>query len=165
MKKLTIINHYDDEKLTYSANRGRYELTKEYCKDEFGSPFKDDAELERRICLNSRVVYDYINLHVAQVNKPVVAFLLNRTQEGRDYLLALLTAQMYADVQTGYNDLLYQPAVNFTGQDKDRAAIRQNALCVAAEQIFEDSDSYFGIRISYQAQFPYPYFIFVRQYN
>lgn len=165
MKNLKIINHYDDDNLKFNETTGRYELTIAYCKDNFESTFKTDKILARRIKLNSQVVYNYIALHVALVNKPVVAFLLNRTQEGRDFLLEILSAQMYADIQTGYNDLMFQPAVNFAGQDKDRQAIRQNALCVAAEQAFEESDNYFGVRISYQGQFPYPYFLFVRKYN
>lgn len=162
MRSLKIISHHDDDNLFYNEKTGRYELTIQYCKDNFDSTFKDDAVLKRRIKLNSQVVYNYIALHVATVNKPVVAFLLNKTQEGRDFLLELLSAQMYADIQTGYNDLLFQPAVNFTGQDKDRNAIRQNALCLGAEQVFEESDNYFGVRISYQGQFPWPYFAFVR---
>lgn len=163
MKTLRTINHYDDDNLKFNEKTGRYELTIQYCKDNFESTFKNDNVLARRIKLNSQVVYNYISLHVALVNKPVVAFLLNRTQEGRDFLLELLSAQMYADVQTGYNDLMFQPGINFTGQDKDRGQIKQNALCVAAENVFEESDNYFGVRISYQGQFPYPYFLFMRQ--
>jgi len=165
MRSLQIINHYDDENLKFNEKTGRYELTPQYCKDNFDATYKNDGVLARRIKLNSQVVYNYIALHVATVNKPVVAFLLNRTQEGRDFLLELLSAQIYADIQTGYNDLLFQPAINFNGQDKDRRQIRINALCVAAEQILEESDNYFGVRITYQAQFPYPYFVFMRNYS
>lgn len=165
MRSIKVISHYDDDKLKFNPDTGRYELTIEYCKDAFDSTFKDDKTLTRRIKLNSQVVYNYIALHVATVNKPVVSFLLNRTQEGRDFLLELLSAQMYADIQTGYNDLLFQPAINFNGQDKDRLALRQNTLCVAAEQVFEESDNYFGVRISYQGQFPYPFFLLMRNYD
>ena len=165
MKNLTIINHYDDDNLTFNEKTGRYELTIQYCKNNFDSTFKNDGVLTRRIKLNSQVVYNYIALHTATVNKPVVSFLLNKTQEGRDFLLEVLQAQMYADIQTGYNDLLFQPAINFQGQDKDRTQIRLNSLCVAAEQLFEESDKYFGVRISYQGQFPIPYFVFARNYN
>lgn len=165
MRSLKIISHYDDEKLQFNEKTGRYELTIQYCKENFDSTFKNDGVLTRRIKLNSQVVYNYIALHVATVNKPVVSFLLNRTQEGRDFLLEVLSAQMYADIQTGYNDLLFQPTINFQGQDKDRTQVRLNALCVAAEQAFEESDNYFGVRISYQGQFPTPYFVFVRNYQ
>lgn len=165
MKNLTIIKPYSDENLQFNENTGRYELTIEYCKNNFDSTFKNDQVLQSRIRLNTRVVYSYINFHVTSVNKGVVAFLLHRTQEGRDFLLELLSAQMYADIQTGYNDLLFQPAVNFNGQDKDRNQIKQNSLCVAAEQIFETSDDYFGLRINYQGQFPTQVFIYVRNYQ
>lgn len=165
MKTLTTISHYDDDNLKFNEITGRYELTIQYCKDNFEATFKNDNVLQRRIKLNSQVVYNYIAIHVATVNKPVVDFLLNKTKQGRDFLLELLSAQMYADIQTGYNDLMFQPAVNFNGQDKDRAQIRANSLCVAAEEIFEHSDNYFGIRISYQGQFPYPYFLKLRETN
>lgn len=163
-RTLHTISHYDDDKLRFNDKTGRYELTVEYCKDEFDANFKGDRKLEKRIKLNSQVVYNYIALRAATVNKPVIAFLLERTQEGRDFLLELLSAQMYADIQTGYNDLAFQPAINFTGNDKDRTAIKQNTLCVAAEQILNESDSYLGVRLTYQGQFPQAYFIFVRQY-
>lgn len=165
MKNLTIINHYDDENLTWNKNTGRYELTLQYCKDNFETTYKNDNVLKNRIKLNSQVVYNYLNFHVATVNKSVVSFLLNRTQEGRDFILELLSAQQYADIQSGYNDLLFQPAINFNGQDKDRNQIRLNSLCVAAEQVLDNSADYFGIRITYQGQFPYQYFLFVGSNN
>lgn len=163
MKSINILSYpYDDEKLKFNERTSRYELTVQFCKEQFDSTFKDDAILERRIKLNTQTVYNFIYSRVASVNKPVVSFLLNRSVEGREFILELLTAQMYADVQTGYNDLLYQPAVNFNGQDKDRMNIQLNAVCVATEQIFNSSDNYFGIRLAYQAQFPYAYFLLVR---
>lgn len=162
MKQLTFIQPYSDSKLKFNETTGYYELTKEYCNDQFGSCYGSDGTLISRIKLNSRVVYNFIRLHVATVNRPVVEFLLKRTKEGREFILELLSAQQYADIQTGYNDLLYQPAVNFNGQDKDRAAIKQNSLCVAAEQVFDTSDSYFGIRLNYQGQFPPQLFLLAR---
>lgn len=164
MKAFKFINHYDNDDLKWNENTGRYELTKEYCKNNFDNTYKNDGVLERRIKLNSQVVYNYIAMRVATVNKPVVNFLLNKTQEGRDFLLELLSAQQYADIQTGYNDLLFQPAINFNGQDKDRNQIKQNSLCVAAEQILEESVNYFGVRITYQGQFPWPFFTLIRNY-
>ena len=162
MKNLTIINPYDDDNLIYNKESGRYELTPQYCKDNFETTFKDDNTLKRRIKRNSQVCYNFIRLHGALVNRPIINFFLNKTQEGRDFLLEILAAQMYADIETGYNDLMFQPAINFNGQDKDRNAIRQNMLCVAAEEIYEASDDYFGIRISYQGQFPYQYFLYAK---
>jgi len=163
MKKFKIIKPHDDKKLKFNQITGRYELTVEYCKNEFDSTFKDDATLKRRIKLNTQNVYSYLNINIATVNKTVVWYLLHNTQEGREFLLELLSAQMYADIQTGYNDLLYQPPVSYTsGNDKDRAVVKQNLLCPAAEQIYEGSDAYFGIRIGYQGQFPYPYYFLVK---
>ena len=153
----------DDDKLVFNPDTGRYELTLQYLKDEFGESYKNDGVAKRRIKLNSQVVYYYINVHVASWNREVVNFLLHRTLEGRKFLLELLSAQIYADLQTGYNDTLFMPAINFNGQDKDRNAIRQNSLCVAAEDIYQNSDVYFGVRISYQGQFPQAYFLLLRQ--
>lgn len=164
MKNLTVINHYDDKDLVWSEKTGRYELTPEYCKDNFESTFKSDAVLKRRISLNSRIVYNYILTHGATVNKPVVSFLLDRTQEGRNFLLELLSAQMYADIQTGYNDLLYQPPINYNGNDKDREMVKNNQLCPAAELIYEESDTYLGVRLGYQGQYPWPLFVLLRSY-
>lgn len=166
MKNFKFIKPKNDDNLTFNQNTGRYQLTIQYVKDEINDhPYKDDAETKRRIKLNSRVVYDYINLKVATVNKTVVWFLLHNTQEGRDFLLELLSAQMYADVQTGYNDLLYQPPISYSGgNDKDRAIVKQNLLCPAAEIVFEDSFKYFGFNIEYQGQLPYPYYLLVRNY-
>lgn len=161
---MKITKPYDDDKLIFNPTTARYELTVAYCKDNFETTFKNDAVLQRRIKLNTQVVYNFINSHVASVNKPVVAFLLAQTEEGREFLLELLTAQMYADIQTGYNDIGYTPAINFAGQDKDRLAIQQNMLCVQAEQIFNQSDVYFGFRINYQGQLPTQLFLMVQKY-
>lgn len=159
MKNLTLINPYSDNSLTYNEFNQRYELTKEYCKNEFANTFADDGILERRIKLNTRIVYNYIDKHIATVNKNVVDFLLNKTEEGRKFILELLSQQMYADIETGYNDLGYQPNINFSGQDKDRKMIQESALCVAAEDVFYNSDIYFGIRLDYRMVFPYQYFM------
>ena len=56
-RTLHTISHYDDDKLRFNDKTGRYELTVEYCKDEFDANFKDDRKLEKRIKLNSQVVY------------------------------------------------------------------------------------------------------------
>lgn len=159
MKTLTIIKEpYSDSKLDYNKNTGRYELTLAYLKDEFGPCYADDGIALQRIKLNSRVVYNYINLHTASFNRAVVNFLLTRTEEGRKFLLDILKEQQYADIQTGYNDLPYTPAISFNGQDKDRQEIRKNTLCLAAEDIFLSSVDYFGLNIGYLGQFPAFYF-------
>lgn len=164
MKNLTIIDKpYDDEKLKFNNDTGRYELTLAFLKDEFGPVYGNDKVAERRIKLNSRVVYTYINFHVANCNRYIVNFLLHRTEEGRKFLLEILKEQQYADIQTGYNDLLYQPAISFSGNnDKDRNEVRKNSLCIAAEEVFQNSPLYFGVNISFQGQFPYLYYLLAK---
>ena len=164
MKELNVISKpYDDDNLVFNETTGRYELTLQYLKNNFDSSYKNDGVAQRRIKLNSQVVYYYINLHTASFNKQVVNFLLNKTKEGRDFLLELLSAQIYADIQTGYNDLMFNPAVSFTGQDKDRNEIRKNALCVAAEDVFNSSVDYFGFPIGYQGIFPAIFYVWARE--
>lgn len=163
MRNLTIIHLYDDNNLHFNQDTNQYELTIQYCKDNYETTFKNDGTLLRRIKLNSQVVYNFIKSRVAQVNKPVVDFLLHRTEQGRKLLLEMLDAQMYADITTGYNDLMFQPTITFgQGQDKDRTNVNLNAVCPACEQVFNNSDSLFGIRLSYQGQFPASYFIFIK---
>ena len=156
MNGLTIINTpYDDDNLFFNEDTQRYQLTAAYLKNEFGSIYRDDKETERRIKLNSRVIYSYINIHTASFNRHVVNFLLHKTEQGRKFLFDLLSEQQYADLQTGYNDLMYNPAVAFGGgKDVDRNEIRRNELCVAAEDIFQSSSRYFGFNIGYLGQFP-----------
>lgn len=163
MKALTIIQPSPDDDLVWNDESQRYELTVAYCKNNFDVTFKNDEELKRRIRKNTRTVYSYINLHTATVNKPVVDFLLKRTKEGRAFIKELLSVQMEADSQTGYNDISLTPAISFTGgQDKDRNQIRANAICVAAEDLFINSNEYFGVRLGFMAQFPPQYFILAR---
>ena len=155
MKTLTVIDKpYSDDKLVFNDLTQRYELSLSYWKAEHGPIYADDKEAQRRIKLNSRVVYSYINIHTADFNRHVVNFLLTRTKEGRQFLLDLLSEQQYADIQSGYNDLMYNPAISFNGKDVDRNEIRRNTLCVAAEEIFQSSSKYFGFNIGYLGQFP-----------
>ena len=109
MKNLTIIEKpYNDNNLVFDENTGRYELTLEYLKNENGgNVYADDETAKRRIKLNSRVVYKYIETHVANANRSVVSFLLHKTQEGRKFLFNILSEQQFADIATGYNDLTY----------------------------------------------------------
>lgn len=158
-----IAKPYDDDSLVFNEKTGRYELTTDYLKNEFDAYYKDDGVAKRRIKLNSQVVYYYINLHVASYNRQVVNFLLHKTEQGREFLKEILSAQIYADLQSGYNDLMFNPAVSFTGQDKDRTEIRKNALCVAAEDIFNSSSAYFGIQIGYLGYFPAIFYTWAAQ--
>ena len=106
MRNLKIITPYNDDELSFNNETSRYELTPQYCKDNFEANFRNDNILAKRIALNSRVIYNYIITHCALVNRSVVMFLLHRTEQGRKFLTEILTAQMYADIETGYNDIL-----------------------------------------------------------
>ena len=86
-----------------------------------------------------------------------------KTQEGRKFLFNILSEQQFADIATGYNDLTYSPAVSFTGQDKDRNEIKRNALCVAAEDVFQASSEYFGLNIGYLGPFPSWVYLYLRK--
>lgn len=162
MRLNVIAKPYDDEKLIFNPNTQRYELTIQFLKTQVDTPYKNDEETFKRIRLNSQVVYNYIRSQVATWNRSVVEFLLNKTEQGRIFLFEILSAQQYADIQTGYNDTSFMPAINFTGNDKNREDIKRNVLCVAAEQILNDSDAYFGVRINYRGQFPLVYYLLTR---
>ena len=155
MKNLNLIpKPYDDNNMKFDESTQRYELTIQCLKDQFGDGYKDDNVTNRRIKLNSRVVYTYIYYHTATFNRQLVNLLLTRTKEGRQFIFDILKEQQYADLEYSYNDLAYAPAINFNGQDKDRNEIKRNTLCVAAEEIFQNSSQYFGFNIGYLGQFP-----------
>ena len=163
MNKITIIKPYDDESLKYDQSLNRYLLTFEYCKNNFDANFRDDGVLERRIKKNTRNVYNFIYSRVATVNKPVVEFLLTRTKEGRKFILDILSAQMEADVESGYNDLTDFSPINLSkGSVLPREEFKRNQVTVQVEQIFDNSDNYFGVRIGYLGMFPWWLFQLVR---
>ena len=166
MKNLNLISQpYDDEQMVFNQTTKKYELTPQYLKNEFGPCYVDDKTMERRIKLNSRVVYDYIYLHTANQNRNLVELLLNKTKEGRQFIFDILKEQQYADIEFGYNDLAYTPAISFgNGGDKDRNEIKRNTVCVAAEQVFQNSPNYFGLNIGYLGQFP-PYIALLLRNN
>lgn len=154
---------YDDDSLTFNTETARYELTKQYCKDNFEITFKNDGVLSRRIKRNSRVVYYYLYLHSHSNNYSVVNFFLHRTEEGRKYLLNVLTEQMEADLETGYNDIGKQPAINFAnGQVLDRNEIQRNIVSVDTENVIYNSAIYLGFNLISQATLPPVLFTFVR---
>lgn len=163
MKTLHAIKPTTDSKLKWNEESERYELTLEYCKSEFEDNFRDDEELKRRIKRNTKVVYGFIRYRVASYNREIVKRVLNNTKEGRDFIFEMLTTQMDADVETAYNDLAKQPAINMAnGQIIDRNQIWANQVSVETEQIFDDSDAYFGFRIGYQAPLPRNLLVFIK---
>ena len=163
MKTLTKIKPYSDNSLTWNSETNQYELTIQYVKDNFEESYVDDGVLQKRIHKNSRKVYRAIKYRVYSRNRVLVEKLINGTEQGREFIKEMLSAQMEADVGTGYNDLSETPAINLAnGQIIDRNELYRNQLCVDAEQVFDSSDDYFGFRIGYQAAFPPYFFVFFR---
>lgn len=160
MINLKKINPYNDEKLTWNENAKQYELAFEFCKEEYPENFRDDDVLKARIKKNSRLVYRFIISRVNQRNRNIVDLLLSRTEQGREFIFKMLSTQFEADVETGYNDLADTPAINVAnGQILPREEIKRNEVSVATEDEFDNNQTYFGINIGYQAQFPSYYFL------
>ena len=154
---------YSDEKLTWNNQTNRYELTLEYVTNLFDNTFKDTGVLAKRITKNSRKIYNFIYARANSHNKEIIDFVLNNTENGRKFLIDVLTEQMEADIETGFNDLSSVPAVNTaTGQVMDRGQLVLNQISVDAEQIVQSSANYFGFSIVYSAPYPYFYFLFFR---
>lgn len=163
MKTLHKIKPYSDSKLNWNEETQKYELTLQYCKREFDNNFADDEVLKKRIKENTRLIYRFIKYRVASFNRRVVDSVLTNTEEGRNFIFEMLSTQMSADVETGYNDLGKTPAINVAnGQIIDRNQLWINQVTIETEQVFDSSDSYFGFRIGYQAPFPPIYFTFFK---
>lgn len=155
MKPLNIKKPYDDQFLKFNEATKRYELTIEFVKNEFDSNFRDDKVLQRRIEKNSRKIYNYIKYHSYSGNSELINKLLNETEEGRLFLKAVLYEQMDADIETGFNDLSSQPAINVAnGQIIDRPELQKNQISVDAEQIIDRNADYFGFNICVMTRFP-----------
>lgn len=153
--KLDLIKPYDDDKLVFNQETGRYELTFEFVKKTFEINFKDDDTLKKRITKNSRKIYNLILYRCYTANKPVVDMALNRTENGRKFLFDVLLEQFEADNETGFNDLSSTPAINYTnGSVIDRNLQYANQISVDAEQIIDRNAEYFGFNILYQGQLP-----------
>lgn len=164
MKNLNVTQPYSDKVLKFNELTSHYELTIEYVKATLGNNFKDDGELQKRITKNSRKIYNFIAGRSYSQNRPVVQFLLNRTQEGREYLKDLLFEQMEADSDSAFNNLSSTPAINVAnGQVIDRQQQYANQISVDAEQKAYESETYFGCNILYQGLFPATYFVFVQK--
>ena len=162
MKALIFIKPYSDDKLTYDEMSNQYKLTVEYCKSLFESTFKNDQILERRIEKNSDKIYNFIFSRVNSSNKDVVEKILSSTEQGRNFMLKLLTTQMEADVQSGYNDLTLAPAVNVAnGQVIPREELQRNQVIVDVEQLLNCSSRYLGINIWYAARFPQSVILYI----
>lgn len=155
MKTLTFITPYSDEALKWDATAGRYELTCEWVKANLGNPFKDDATLCRRIKKNSRKIYNYIFFRSFSGNAKAVKDVITYTKEAREWLFEVLTTEMEADCDSGYNDISQAPAINTAnGQSIDRNLLWLNTISVDTEQAILSCTKYLGINIMSQAPLP-----------
>lgn len=158
MRKLTAITPYDDDKLIWNETTNQYELAFQFCKDEFDDNFRDDEILKKRIKKNTRIIYRFITNRMNSYNRLLGLRIINRTEEGRNFIFEMLRTQFESDVDSGYNDLTNAPAVNLAnGQVLPREEILRNEVSVATEQVWDSNQAYFGINLGYQAQFP-PYY-------
>lgn len=146
MIKLTITQPHSDERLVWDSLTKKYKLNKGYILNLLGgNPYQDDGKLERRNLQNSRLIYSYILTRGNSMNQKYNEFILNSTQEGRDLLCDVLTSQIIADTETGYNDLIKQVPINFTNfTSVSRRTIIENSICVEAQMILENSQARLG---------------------
>lgn len=168
MKTLEIINRtYNDDVLEWNENTDRYQLTLAYVKTlRDVIPYRTDRITKDRIKKTSLRVYNYIAAHSHTANRQVVNFLLNKTENGRKFLIEVLTAQMEADMDYAYNDLLVRPVINATdGKEGNRDVFMLNAISIETEMIINDSVNYFGVNICYLGAYPWYLFNLVRQYE
>jgi len=150
MEKLVFIKPYNDNKLEFNEEIGRYQLTLSYVKNLFEGalPYRNDAIARKRIKQTSLRIYNYIVNHSNTANREVIDVLLNKTEQGRKFLIEVLSSQLEADAEYGYNDLLVRPVINATnGQEGNRDIYIQNAISIETEMLINDSINYFGINI------------------
>lgn len=166
MSKLHFIKPYDDDKLHYDEESGVYELTPAFVKEEFDINLVDDATIGRRIKQNSRVVYRYIYANGNSFNANISKMMINKTEEGRKFIFECLREQYDADNENGYNDLGKQTPIDLVGnRNVDRYDLRRNLISVNTESIIDNSASYFGISIVYQAPYPVYFQLLYKSYG
>ena len=154
--KLKIIKPYSDNDLEWNEKDGMYYLTINYVKNNMDDTALNDGILTKRIKKNSRIIYRYIQGKTNSRNYDLVKYVLNNTENGRKFLLDVLTPQMEADLETGYNDIGLQNPIDFdTGRVIPRAKIMENRLCFETETIIAKSVSYFGFNILYQMPYTF----------
>lgn len=148
------IEPFTDDKLEWDGSQ--YVLTRAYIKQNFDIAYRDDGILDRRRRKNSIVVYGVIQSRIALQNAKFAKIALNYTEEGRKFILDILTEQMEADLQGGYNDLGSTSAINVAnGQVIPRQEIERNLLCVTAELMLDRITNYFPFNIFMQFEYPF----------
>ncbi len=159
MNTLKIIEPFEDDALKFDKVNDRYELTLSYVITIIGNVFKDTNELQRRIKLNSMIVYNYIYNHGNTNNKKYTRFILNHTKQGRHFILQCLESQMIADAKSGYNDLGSENLIDIaSGNAIDREKIRENLVSVNTEEIIVNSKADLcGYNVICQVPYYIPY--------
>lgn len=170
MKNLEILKEpYTDEKLEYNENTGRYQLTVSYMKslrEGESVPYRNDEIAKRRLREISQTIYSYLITHSNTANRQVIYFLLNKTENGRRFLIDVLSTQLESDLEFATNDIGKIALVNSqTGQVGDRDVYRQNLISIATENIIDDSVGYFGVNLCCMMPFDYYWFDLVRRYE
>lgn len=155
MKRLVFKKPYDDKSLIYNSDTERYQLTREFCKANYDITLKSDLALDREIERNTDNVYDFIFSRVNTNNMKTVQFILNNTEEGRNFILKLLSYQMEANLESGFNSTGKIPLVNAAnGQIISREEVARNQVTVEVERLLLNSNLYLGVNIFYQGTFP-----------
>lgn len=140
MNVLKFVKPYDDDALKFDKVNDRYELTISYTTNLVQNPYTDTSEMERRIKLNSMIVYNYIYNHGNTCNKKYTRFILNHTIQGRKFILQCLESQIIADSKSGLNDLGSENLVDMaSGNVIDREKIRENLVSVNTEELIVNS--------------------------
>jgi len=153
------IQPYSDEKLTYNETTGRYELTAQYVKGAWGNPFTDDNVLSVRIKRNTTKVYEYIFSRGYSANRGAVNYLISHTEAYRRFIFDCLSAQMEADLASGYND-----QDKYLPENKDARDLQfLNQVSVSTENIVESSVGYGGINLIYAGTYPIWVYLFVME--
>jgi len=168
MKDLIILEQpQDNEFLEWNEEAGKYQLKLAYVKTlRDVMPYRSDRMAQQRIKQTSLRVYNYIVNHSASANRPVIDFLLNKTDNGRKFLKEALTAQIEADMEYGYNDLMVRPALNSAANSiLNRDEIRLNAISLETEEIINDSVGYFGFNLCILFPFDWSLFDLARKYE
>lgn len=157
MESLTIKKSYNDDVLFFDKVNQKYELTLAYTINLVGNVFKDTGEMQRRIKLNSMVVYNYIYNHGNTNNKKYTRYILNNTEQGRLFIKNCLESQMIADAKNGYNDLGSENIVDIaSGDAMNRERIRENLVSVNTEELIVNSKADL---CGYNVLNPIPYFL------
>jgi len=154
---MTFSNPYNDETMYYDIKTHRYVLCLSYAKSLVGNAYNDDGVMDKRLKEISLNVYNFIYSQGHTSNKKYTKLFLNATENGRNLLIEALGAQLSADAENGYNDMVKQNPIDFnSGNVIDRDKIIYNQVCIQCQKIIENSPSDLD---GYQIVCQIPYYI------